>query len=75
MVTAAKSVSGNRTRHGADTQQVLASVVRTAYQRQLDLAPLIITMLRSSSPVVPHDAPTVAPVGSTRGPSDPKPRQ
>ena len=44
---------GHRTRHGADTQQVLASVVRTAYQRQLDLAPLIITMRRSSSPVVP----------------------
>ena len=44
---------GSRTRRGADTQQVLASVVRTASQRQLNLAPLIITMLRSSSPVVP----------------------
>ena len=52
-VVTRKVCGGNRTRHGADTQQVLASVVRTAYQRQLDLAPLIITMLRSSSPVVP----------------------
>ena len=52
-VVTRKVCGGNRTRHGADTQQVLASVVRTAYQRQLDLAPLIITMLRSPSPVVP----------------------
>ena len=52
-VVTRKVCGGNRTRRGADTQQVLASVVRTAYQRQLDLAPLIITMLRSPSPVVP----------------------
>ena len=44
---------GNRTRHGADTQQVLASVVRTARQRHLDLPPLIATMLRATGPVVP----------------------
>ena len=44
---------GNRTRHGADTQQVLASVVRTARQRHLDLPPLIATMLRATDPVVP----------------------
>ena len=37
-VVTRKVCGGNRTRHGADTQQVLASVVRTAYQRQLDLA-------------------------------------
>ena len=36
-----KVCGGNRTRHGADTQQVLASVVRTARQRNLDLPPLI----------------------------------
>ena len=52
-VVTRKVCGGNRTRHGADTQQVLASVVRTAYQRQLELTPLIITMLRSPSPVVP----------------------
>ena len=44
---------GNRTRHGADSQQVLASVVRTARQRDLDLPPLITTMLRATGPVVP----------------------
>ena len=36
-----KVCGGNRTRHGADTQQVLASIVRTARQRGLDLPPLI----------------------------------
>ena len=30
-----KVCGGNRSRHGADTQQVLASVVRTAHQRAL----------------------------------------
>ena len=44
---------GNRTRHGADTQHVLASVVRTAHQRQLDLTALLATMLRATHPVVP----------------------
>ena len=36
-----KVCGGNRTRHGADTQQVLASIVRSARQRGLDLPPLI----------------------------------
>ena len=49
-VVTRKVCGGNRTRHGADTQQVLASVVRTAHQRQLDLAPLIATMLRAAHP-------------------------
>ena len=48
-----KVCGGNRTRHGADTQQVLASVVRTARQRGLDLPPLIAAMLRAAEPVVP----------------------
>ena len=39
---------------GADTQQVLASVVRTARQRNLDLPPLITAMLRAAEPVVPE---------------------
>ena len=46
-----KVCGGNRTRHGADTQQVLASVVRTARQRDLDLPPLIAAMLRAAEPV------------------------
>ena len=49
-----KVCGGNRTRHGADTQQVLASVVRTARQRHLDLPPLITAMLRAAEPVVPE---------------------
>ena len=48
-----KVCGGNRTRHGADSQQVLASVVRTARQRDLDLPPLLATMLRAADPVVP----------------------
>ena len=40
-----KVCGGNRTRRGADTQQVLASVVRTARQRNLDLPALIAMML------------------------------
>ena len=52
-VVTRKVCGGNRTRHGADTQQVLASVVRTAHQRQLDLTPLIATMLRAAHPIVP----------------------
>ena len=35
-------------------QQVLASVVRTARQRDLDLPALIATMLRATNPVVPE---------------------
>ena len=52
-VVTRKVCGGNRTRLGADTQQILASVVRTAHQRDLDLAPLIATMLRATNPTVP----------------------
>ena len=51
-VVTRKVCGGNRTRKGADTQQVLASVVRTARQRELDLPDLIVTMLCSPKPVV-----------------------
>ena len=40
----------SRRRHPA----VLASVVRTAHQRQLDLTALLATVLRATHPVVPH---------------------
>ena len=53
-VVVRKVCGGNRTRHGADTQQVLASVVRTTRQRDLDLPALIATMLRATNPVVPE---------------------
>ena len=42
-VVTRKVCGGNRTRKGADTQQVLASVVRTARQRNLDLPALFAT--------------------------------
>ena len=48
-----KVCGGNRTRKGADTQQVLSSVVRTARQRALDLASLVATILRAPEPAVP----------------------
>ena len=49
-----KVCGGNRTRQGADTQQALSSVVRTARQRGLDLPRLITEMLRAREPVVPE---------------------
>ena len=54
-VVTRKVCGGNRTRKGADTQQVLASVVRTARQRNLDLPALFATMLRAAAPVVPDE--------------------
>ena len=53
-VVTRKVCGGNRTRRGADTQQVLASVVRTARQRNLDPRSLITTMLCAPQPVVPE---------------------
>ena len=53
-VVTRKVCGGNRTRRGADTQQILASVVRTARQRQLDPRALFTTMLCAPEPVVPE---------------------
>ena len=39
---------------GADTQQVLSTVVRTARQRRLDLPTLTAEMLRAREPAVPE---------------------
>ena len=60
-VVTRKVCGGNRTRRGADTQQILASLVRTAHQRQLELAPLISTLLRSTQPAVPETLATRPP--------------
>ena len=49
----ARVCGGNRTRKGADTQQVLASVVRTARQRNLDLPALFAAVLRAPDSIVP----------------------
>jgi transposase len=54
---------GNRSRRGADTQQVLASILRTAHQRGLDSADVITTPLRAPKPTVsPHSYPTAVSV-------------
>ena len=53
-VVTRKVCGGNRTRRGADTQQILASVVRTARQRQLDPRALFTTMLCAPEPAVPE---------------------
>jgi transposase len=43
---------GNRTTRGAETQQVLASVLRTAQQRGLDTTALLVTALQAPKPAV-----------------------
>ncbi len=48
-----KVCGGNRSAYGATTQHVLTSVLRTAHQRGLDPTPILVTLLRSSTPIVP----------------------
>jgi transposase len=52
-VVARKVCGGNRTDRGAETQQILATVVRTAHQRAIDLADLFTTLLQAPQPIVP----------------------
>jgi transposase len=52
-VVTRKVCGGNRSWRGAATQQILASVLRTAHQRQLDARALIVGMLRDPRPTVP----------------------
>jgi transposase len=44
----------NRTDRGAQSQQVLASVLRTAHQRGLDTSALLTTLLCAPQPAVPE---------------------
>ena len=44
---------GHRTSRGAQTQQILACVIRTERQRLVDLIELFTTLLRSPRPTVP----------------------
>ena len=53
VVTRKMCGGGNRTWQGAETQQVLASILRTASQRGLDSNDLFVQMLRSPVPMVP----------------------
>ena len=52
IVTRKMCGGGNRSDRGAETQQVLASILRTAHQRQLDVDDVITTLLRAPAPVV-----------------------
>jgi hypothetical protein len=47
----AKSVGGNRSWRGAHTQEVLASVLRTIQQRDLDAAVILAQLLQSPQPL------------------------
>jgi transposase len=52
VVTRKMCGGGNRTTRGAQTQQVLASILRTAQQRGLDSTAVIVAALQAPSPVV-----------------------
>ena len=62
VVTRKMCGGGNRTARGADTQQVLASVLRTADQRGLDATAVLVTLLTARTPSVPPSLRTVAAV-------------
>jgi transposase len=53
VVTRKMCGGGNRTARGAQTQQVLASLLRTADQRGLDATDLVVALLTAAHPTVP----------------------
>ena len=55
VITRKVNGGGNRTAHGAATQQVIASVLRTARQRDLDGIDVLTTLLRAPRPIVSPD--------------------
>jgi transposase len=52
-VVTRKVCGGNRSARGAATQQILATLLRTAQQRHLDAHALIVSLLRAPQPMVP----------------------
>ena len=52
-VVTRKVAGGYRTRRGADTQEVLASVVQTVRQRGLELTEVLTTILQAREPISP----------------------
>jgi hypothetical protein len=52
VITRKVNGSGNRTPRGAATQQVIATVLRTARQRDLDGIDVLTTLLRAPQPIV-----------------------
>ncbi len=59
-VVTRKVWGGNRTWAGADAQQTLASVIRTARQRHLNPHALVASMLQSPTPIVPVELQSTA---------------
>jgi transposase len=59
-VVTRKVCGGNRSARGAQTQQVLASLLQTIHQRRLDATPVFDRLLRSSHPITVLAPPTVA---------------
>ena len=53
VVTRKMCGGGNRTTRGAESQQILASVLRTADQRGLNATDLLVTLLTAPTPAVP----------------------
>ncbi len=59
IVTRKMCGGGNRSPRGAETQHVLASMLRTAHQRGVDGTDVLATLLRAPTPIVsPHFYPT-----------------
>ena len=59
-VVTRKVWGGNRTWHGADAQQTLTSVIRTAQQRHLNPQALLASMLQARDPTVPLELQSTA---------------
>ena len=59
VVTRKMCGGGNRTPRGAQSQQILASVLRTADQRGLDATDVLVRVLTAPTPTVPLDLRTV----------------
>ena len=55
VITRKGNGGGNRTTHGAATQQVVASALRTAWQRDLDGIDVLTTLRRAPHPIVSPD--------------------
>jgi transposase len=51
-VVTRKVCGGNRTPHGAATQQLVASILRTCWQRQVNPLELLVALQRSPHPVI-----------------------
>jgi transposase len=62
VVTRKMCGGGNRTRRGADSQQVLASVLRTTHQRGLDATDVLVTLLTAPTPTVPSALRSAGPI-------------